>query len=186
LADVLFGEGRLQEAENLQRETLAAETRVLGPEHPSTLNLQSSFAKTLIGEGRYTEAENLARKTFESGLRTLGPEHPGTLNALQQLGTAMSYNHRYAEASKLFQEVIEKEIRNPDRGNPWSVWYSFACVAASANRPDDALHYLQEAVNRGYRDADRLMADGDLKRLRENRSFQEITNRLRQGSLPAH
>ncbi|HEV8042535.1 MAG TPA: serine/threonine-protein kinase [Bryobacteraceae bacterium] len=180
LADMLFSEGRLHEAENLQRETLAVETRVLDPEHPGLLNLQSSLAKTLIGEGRYTEAENLARNSFESQRRKLGAYHPSTLNALQQLGTAMSHNHRYGEAAKLFREVIEKEDRNPNQGNPWTAWYSFACVAAAAGRPDDAVQYLQAAVNRGYKDADQLMADVDLKKLRGNRGFHEIIARLRQ------
>jgi len=32
-------------------------------------------------------------------------------------------------------------------------WYSFAAVAAAANRPDDALQHLHEAVNRGYKDS---------------------------------
>ena len=50
------------------------------------------------------------------------------------------------------------------------VWYAFACVAAAANRPDDALQYLREAINRGYKDADALMADDDLKNLRPNPS----------------
>jgi hypothetical protein len=35
---------------------------------------------------------------------------------------------------------------------------------AAANRPDDALQYLQKAVNRGYKDADALMADNDPSR----------------------
>jgi hypothetical protein len=29
----------------------------------------------------------------------------------------------------------------------------------AANHPDDALQYLREAINRGYKDADGLMAD---------------------------
>jgi hypothetical protein len=36
----------------------------------------------------------------------------------------------------------------------------------AANHPDDALQYLREAINRGYKDADGLMADPDLEKLR--------------------
>ena len=36
----------------------------------------------------------------------------------------------------------------------------------AANHPDDALQYLREAINRGYKVADGLMADPDLEKLR--------------------
>ena len=36
----------------------------------------------------------------------------------------------------------------------------------AANHPDDALQYLREATNRGSKDADGLMADPDLEKLR--------------------
>jgi len=58
-------------------------------------------------------------------------------------------------------------------------WYSFACVATAANHPDDALQYLHEAINRGYKDADGLMADNDLKNLRHNPHFQDLIAELK-------
>ena len=179
LADDLFKEGRVREAEQLQRETLGTMVRVLGPEHPSTLQCQSNLARDLIREGRYTEAEKIARGAFEALLRTQGPQHPYTLDALQQLGTAMAYNHRYPEASKLFRDVIEKGSNSTGQGNRWSVWYSFACVAVAANHPDDALQYLREAINRGYKDADGLTADDNLKSLRQKPDFQKLVAELR-------
>jgi hypothetical protein len=52
-------------------------------------------------------------------------------------------------------------------------------VAETANRPDDALQYLQEAVNRGYKNADGLMADDDLKKLHSNPRFQQLVAELK-------
>ena len=91
----------------------------------------------------------------------------------------MAYTHRYAEASKLFRDAIEKQDNSEGQGNRWSVWYAFACVAVAANRPDDALQYLREAINRGYKDADGLMADDDLKKLRQNPHFQQLVAELK-------
>jgi hypothetical protein len=45
---------------------------------------------------------------------------------------------------------------------------------SAANHPDDALQYLREAINRGYKDADGLMADPDLEKLRPNSDFQQL------------
>ena len=179
LADLLLKEGHFQEAEKMQRETLAAGLRVLGPENPQTLWCQSNLAETLIKEGRYTEGERLASEAFAIERRTLPPIHPETLYTLQRLGLAMTYRHRCARATGLFRESIEKSGNSAAQENRFSVWYSFACVAAAANDYDDAVQYLQEAVNRGYKDADGLMADDDLKSLHPNPKFQQLVAALK-------
>jgi eukaryotic-like serine/threonine-protein kinase len=185
LAEVLLREGRLKEAEKLQRETFEAMSRVLGPEHPGTLECQSLLAGVLNREGRYAEAEKLARAAFEIDIRTLGPEQLYTLDALQRLGIALAHTHRYSEADKLFHDVIEKQTNSAANGSPW-VWYDFASVAEAGNRPSDALRYLQEAINRGYKDANALMADNDLKNLRGNPRFQQIIGELQHSPQDQH
>jgi hypothetical protein len=49
----------------------------------------------------------------------------------------------------------------------------------AANHPDDALQYLREAINRRYKDADGLMADPDLEKLRPNSNFQQLVAELK-------
>ena len=49
----------------------------------------------------------------------------------------------------------------------------------AANHPDDALQYLREAINRGYKDADGLMADPDLEKLHPNPNFQQLVAELK-------
>jgi hypothetical protein len=49
----------------------------------------------------------------------------------------------------------------------------------AANHPDDALQYLREAINRGYKDADGLMADPDLEKLRPKTNFQQLVAELK-------
>jgi eukaryotic-like serine/threonine-protein kinase len=179
LADLLFKEGHVHEAETLQREALAAQIRVLGPNNADTLASQNSLAGMLITEGQYAEAEKIARDTYEVRLRSLGPQDPDTLNSLQLLGTALAHSHRYAEASALFRDAIEKNSNSGGQGNRWPVWYSFACVAVAADHTDDALQYLHEAINRGYKDADGLTSDEHLKKLHSNPHFQELVAELK-------
>jgi alpha/beta hydrolase family protein len=78
-----------------------------------------------------------------------------------------------------FREVIAKQDSTKTQGADYSVWYAFACVAAAADRPDDALQYLQEAINRGYKNADGMIADDDLKSLRRHPKFQQFVAELR-------
>jgi eukaryotic-like serine/threonine-protein kinase len=179
LSNELYMEGHLHEAEKLQREVVAIQIRVRGPENPDCLAFKTALAKTLTKEGHYAEAEKLARATYESQRRSPGPQHPDTLDTLRQLGKALAYTHRYTEASQLFRGVIDEGSNSGAQGNRFSVWYSFACVAAAAGRPDDALQYLREAINRGYKDANGLMADDDLKTLRPNPKFQQFAAALK-------
>lgn len=178
LSDWLSREGEIREAETLERETVTAANRVLGPTNPYTLVFQTTLAKILIRAGRYGDAEKIARDALEAEIRTLRPQHPYTIETLQTLGTALARMHRYPEAAKLFRDTIEKS-NSLSQANHFQVWYSFACVAAAANHPDDGLQYLQEAINRGYKDPNGLMAD-DLKALRPNPHFQQLAAQLRQ------
>lgn len=173
LAEVLFREGHSPEAGKLFRETLEAQTRVLGPENPDTLASQASLARVLISEGHYGEAESMARKALEIQLRVLGPQHADSLNTLQYLGMALAYGHRYDEAKKLFTDTIDKLSKTRESTIPLA-WYNFACVAAAGNDRDDALKYLRAAIDSGYKDADHLRVDDDLKSLRGDRRFQTL------------
>jgi tetratricopeptide (TPR) repeat protein len=178
-AKLLLSEGRTQDAEQLQQRTVKSEIRVIGPESPVTLWSECDLANILIRERRYREAERLARKVFDIQLRTLGPQHPDTLNTLERLGVAMVYNHRYGEASRLFRDVIQQGSDRKNQGHPWSVWYQFARLAAAAKHSDDAVQYLREAVNLGYKDADGLMADAELKSVSNSPEIQKLVARLK-------
>jgi len=179
LADALLKEGHTHEADRLQRETLAVQRRVLGPQDPTTLISQSNLAAILIREHRYDEAEKIASDTLGVQLRTLGQGHPDTVDSLRNLGIAMAYNHRYPEASRLIRAALDQLSSGADQENRWSLWYAFACVAAAAGRSDDALRYLREAVTSGYKDADGMIADEDLKELRHNAQFLQLVGTLR-------
>jgi eukaryotic-like serine/threonine-protein kinase len=185
LANLLLREGHVHEAEELQRGTLAVQFRVLGPQNPYTLTSQANLAAALLMEARYAEAEKIAREAFEVELRTLGPQHPYTQDAMRRLGMAMAYQHRYGEASRLFRDAIEKQSNPKQQGNAFSVWYAFACVAVAGKHDDDALQYLAEAINRGYKDADGLVADDDLKNLRPNPKFQQLVAELKRSPTKA-
>jgi eukaryotic-like serine/threonine-protein kinase len=179
LSDDLFKEGQVHEAERLQRETLSARLRIFGPESRLTLLSQADLARTLNKEGRYAEAEKLAQGAFEAGIRAHELHSPVTLNALRQLGKAMAYSHRYPEAARLFRNLMEKDNDSAEQMNPGIVWYDFACAAAVANRPDEALQYLREALNRGYKGTNGRIDDDDLQNLRQNLHFQELVAGLK-------
>jgi tetratricopeptide (TPR) repeat protein len=175
----LLKENRVAEADQLQRSTLIAMQRVLGAENPVTLISQSNLAAILVRERRYREAEALASATLPVQVRSRGQGHPDTLDTLRVLGRALAYEHRYPEASALFRNAIAKLDQSGDKEGGFSARYAFACVAAAAGRGADAVRLLQEAVQHGYRDADEMQADEDLKDLRHNPDFQHLLATLK-------
>jgi serine/threonine protein kinase/tetratricopeptide (TPR) repeat protein len=181
LADLLLGEGRLPEPEKLIRETLEAQIRVLGPENADTLASKAELARILNKQGKYQEAEKTAQQVLDVQVRVLGPEHPDSLSTLQALGIAMVHNQRYGEAKKLFGEAIEKVSKTQEANIPLA-WYKFACVAAAAHDPDEAVQHLREAVNHGYKDIDRFRTDDDLKSLRGYPRFEAFLAEARKRS----
>jgi len=184
LAQNLFSEGTVLEAEPLMRETFEAQARVLGPEDPDTLASQAQLANMLISEHRNAEAEKMAREVYESQLRVLGPQHLDSLTTLKFLGVALVYNGRYGEAQKLFADAIEK-IGKVQAANLSLAWYKFADVAAVAHDPEAAVHHLREAVDHGYKDLDRIRADGDLEFLRGRPGFEAFLADAEKRTAPA-
>merc|ERR1740121_553620 len=98
-------QGDLPTAVQMLESCLEVERRVLGQEHPGTLNTSLDLAATLHMQGREAEARSgwlqcvpwarptghptgkielqrarrLLRETLEAQRRTLGPEHPRTV-----------------------------------------------------------------------------------------------------------
>jgi Flp pilus assembly protein TadD len=60
---VLRQQGKYEEAEQMQRQTLDLKGKVLGEEHPSTLASMNNLAIVLRQQGKYEEAEQIHPQT---------------------------------------------------------------------------------------------------------------------------
>ncbi len=186
LAAVLIKKHQYQDAERIDRAALAAQLKALGPENPDTLTTRSELVEALIDEHRYDEAVAMGSDLYRVQLHAFGPQHPDTVGYLRLLGMALAYQHRYPEAVSQFKELIDAQGDAGDADTRWVAWYALASVAAAAGNASDAFHDLQEAVHRGYSDADGLINDDDLKGLHPDPRFQEIVAHLKSLSASAH
>ena len=103
--------GKYQDGEELYRQTLELQTRVLGAEHPDTLRSMNGLANTLVRQGKYGEAEALYRQTFELRTRVLGAEHPDTLSSMNNLANTLDSQGKYGEAEALYRQTFELQTR---------------------------------------------------------------------------
>ena len=83
LASLLYTQGKLGDAEPLDREALAGCRRTLGDEHPDTLGSIYNFAGLLWKQGKKAEALEMYRQELEVSRRVLGEDHPETQKHLR-------------------------------------------------------------------------------------------------------
>ncbi|KAF4964390.1 hypothetical protein FSARC_7689 [Fusarium sarcochroum] len=104
-------QGRLAEAERLQREATSIRTELLGEEHEETLVILSDLASTLWRQDRLDEAEALETRIMETWKRARGEEYYQTLGAMSNLAVTISQQGRSDEAEDLERHVVEVRKR---------------------------------------------------------------------------
>jgi hypothetical protein len=137
LANVLRLQGKLAEAEKLQREAYSKLKAALGNEHPFALDARENLARCLKDLGKDKEANKCATKLLDRREKALGWSHPATLRAAQlvvemmpddkksrkaqarlassELGAASSSSSR-PEQEMLSSEDSEEEARGNGKG----------------------------------------------------------------------
>jgi non-specific serine/threonine protein kinase/serine/threonine-protein kinase len=103
--------GRLAEAERYYREALEGRRRVLGDDHPRTLQSLNNMGGLLAAMGKFADAEPYVREALESQLRVLGNDHPETLNSIHNVGSLLQSMGRYEEAEPYYREALEGSRR---------------------------------------------------------------------------
>jgi tetratricopeptide (TPR) repeat protein len=78
LAKALEEQGKYTEAESEYRAVIQLREKVLGVEHPDTLQTCSNLAGCLRAEAKMQEAKAFAQRAAEGAQKVLGPEHPDT------------------------------------------------------------------------------------------------------------
>ena len=82
----------------MDEQVLAARERVLGPDHPSTLQSRNNLAVGYRVAGRLDEAITLHEQVLAARERVLGPDHPSTLQSRNNLAVGYQAAGRSGEA----------------------------------------------------------------------------------------
>jgi protein O-mannosyl-transferase len=87
---------------------------------------------------------------------------------LYKLATLNSWIGEYAKSERYLMRIIEIQPDNPNG------YYNLACIYAKQNRAEEAVRYLQEAVNRGFKDWKMIGEDPDLFNIRDNPYVKDL------------
>ncbi len=98
-------------ARSAQELTLDVRRRVVGPEHPDTLNSMNNLAETLRAQGDLMGARTLHEQVLDVCRRVLGPEHPDTLSSMGNLAETLLAQGYLAGARTLHEQVLDARQR---------------------------------------------------------------------------
>ncbi|HYV42273.1 MAG TPA: tetratricopeptide repeat protein, partial [Thermoanaerobaculia bacterium] len=133
-----------------EREALqeAGNAMTLLPKDPWVLN--AAAIEALLAE-KLPRAEQLFEQAFSAFRGTRG-FRDGGVGVETHLAYLRLRNRRQAEAEALLEESLATDRRLADEGNQdWSVPFDTACVHALRGEKDEALRWLDKAVEAGWR-----------------------------------
>ncbi|UCE60824.1 MAG: serine/threonine protein kinase [Phycisphaerales bacterium] len=111
IGNAYYALGLFDRAETHQVSAARTYRRILGEEHPSTLESMDHLAHTLYRQGKWDESASAHRRTLEIKRRVLGEEHPDTLVSMNNLGLALRDEGKWAEAEELHRRALELQLR---------------------------------------------------------------------------
>ena len=111
LASSLYEQGRVGEAEKMQRDLYEVQLRELGPQHPHTLLALNNLATYLMRLGKHLESEKMLRGLHAAQEKVFGMEHPNTLTTASNLANSLAHQRKDEEAEQMLHAVHDTKIR---------------------------------------------------------------------------
>ncbi len=111
LADALMHQGDLLQSEDLHRQGLVLNIKLLGPRDIAVATSLSDLATVLEREGKLTEAEALHLGALEIRTRVLGNDDPAVADSLSNLGLVFEREGKLLDAETLQCEALDMRQR---------------------------------------------------------------------------
>ena len=148
VADLLVAQGKYSDAERVFRTVIDARARVLGLEHPNTLDSRHRLIYALTRQTKYPEAESEARAVLKLRAKSLGPEHPDTVVSRYDLADTLADQGEYAEAEDLYRNVIRlnEKALGSDHPRTISARVGLATVLGSEDKNAEAEPLYREII----------------------------------------
>ena len=123
--------------------------RLLGPDHPDTLNSRNSLAAAYLAAGRVAEAIPLFEQILAVRQRMLGPDDSETLISRNNLASAYQDAGRTVEAIRLYELNLETRERllGPDHPSTLNSRGNLAAAYRDGGRVAEAIPLLEQTLD---------------------------------------
>src|SRR5215475_6450296 len=126
-------------------------------------DLNFTLANALMIAGRFQDAALLIARQ----------QHPEYAAAAYKTLQVAAFHSGAYELSAVAERQAFERTKEP------GIAYNIACAEARAGRADEALAWIERAVELGFRNVDAMASDSDLETLRSRPEFEAIGDRLR-------
>jgi tetratricopeptide (TPR) repeat protein len=122
--------------------------RLLGPDHPDSLNARNSLAAAYQAAGRAPEAIPLFEQILVARVRLLGPDHPDTLTAQNNLAAAYQAARRADEAILMFRMTLaaREQLLGADHPDTLRSQNSLAAAYKAAGHAAEAIPLVEKIL----------------------------------------
>jgi len=141
-----LGDGKAAEAQ--YEPARAIRTRLLGPEHPDTLDSVIGLGISYGMQGRTSESVKLYQEILPICKAKLGPDARQTLQSMNNLGMGLYELEKYEDAIRIHQGAlaIKKVKYGPDDRSTLVTMLNLANCYHSLHRYEDALNLRRETL----------------------------------------
>lgn len=154
---LMAAKNRVEEAEDAYKKSIAID---------STLGLvYSNYANLLARQSRAEEAEKCYKKAIEL--------IKGDANLYNNYGYFLETQSRDNEAEMAYKKSLEMNSNN------YNVYYYLACIKARQNLPVQAVEWLQKALEKGFKDLDKVTKNAALDAIRELPEYKALLEKYR-------
>ncbi|KAL1989597.1 hypothetical protein VTN49DRAFT_6794 [Thermomyces lanuginosus] len=99
--------GQYREAETMHRQALEGREKVLGSDHPETLDSVNNLGVALKKQGQYGKAKEMLHQALEGRQKVLGPNHPHTLDVVNNLANVLEKQGQSEKAEAMYRRALE-------------------------------------------------------------------------------
>jgi tetratricopeptide (TPR) repeat protein len=147
----------------------ATSARILGADHPDTLQLMQRLAAAYLAAGRPERAVPAFQRVLADSTRALGPQHPAIAGLRVDLGRALVAAGEPRDAVTVLGEVAAGWERSHGRDDPGTLraWDDYAAACMAAEQFGDAVESYSRTLaererGQGARHSDTITARQNL------------------------
>ena len=148
LGSVAYLEGKMEEAESLDRRALEIESRLYGPQHKDLLRSTDHLGRDLVRESKFDEARALLEKTLATYEGVYGPWYPAAAATHQDLGVLYLQQNQCDAAADQYERALAilERVHGSSR-QVGLVLTSLGTAKECGKKYDEAVAYQQRALS---------------------------------------
>jgi tetratricopeptide (TPR) repeat protein len=160
--DFEMAENNLKRAVAIQKgiEAEIVRLQTLLKENPGNVEMHFQLGNLYYRKGDQRQAMEQYKRALQL--------NPKFLPALNNLALVTAANKEYYKALTVFLDLLNYAPNDAE------THYNIACMYSRLNRVDEAIKWLQEAIDKGYSNWESIKRDGDLDNIRGSLAYKEL------------